>query len=461
LDALQRREQHFSEQYQKNKPLCFNARAYQKTHPRKAAQGHKDADATLVSPMLVGVADGVSQIEEFGIDASELPNELLDAVEELAVSQLLPDKVTRPQDSYNGPISMMRQAYESTESLGSTTILLAIMDNNSKIHGKIHPMIAILSIGDCEILILRRVDGRLEQVFHTEMQRIGGHAQSPLQLARVDDTVDPSFDESLAIEVIERGSAVHCVSAYEGDIVVLGSDGVFDNLFVEEILTICDEILPNSREGGKFTPTDRNLLGDVAQRIVQESHNKTQKGYCGYIDTPIGRGGKVDDTCCVVGEVVEWTDAHGKAWSHLRRQRQWRNLVSCGGNLECYEDDSDCEVNQRQRHEGTEHSQEGMKTRGIRNYPSNPNASFSTYFGADDSQFGGSFTDIAQKMNSNNDSFSSHDPDKAPAPRDQSGSFSTRRGLLGDAGAHGARSGRRRGEETEESEEEGNECVIL
>merc|ERR1719159_16199 len=168
----------------------------------------------------------------------------------------------------------MRQAYESTESLGSTTVLLAIMDNSSKIHGKLHPMIAVLSIGDCEILILRRLEGRLEQVFHTEMQRIGGHAQSPLQLARVDETVDPQFDESLAIEVIERGSAVHCVSAYEGDVVVLGSDGVFDNLYVEEIVQMCTEMLIDDPGQKTFVPLDRNRLGEVAKRIVQECHAK-------------------------------------------------------------------------------------------------------------------------------------------------------------------------------------------
>merc|ERR1719197_1877003 len=99
LDALVRREQHFSEQYSKNKPLCFNAKAYQKAHPKKTAQGKRDADATLVSPMLVAVADGVSQIEEFGIDASLLPNELLHAVEELAVVQLLPGQES---EDYNG-----------------------------------------------------------------------------------------------------------------------------------------------------------------------------------------------------------------------------------------------------------------------------------------------------------------------------------------------------------------------
>merc|ERR1719422_251223 len=263
LDEFQRRDQHFTEEYQKNKPLCFSARAFQKTHPGKMKNGHKDADATLASPMLLGVADGVSQLEEFGMDASELPNELLRTCEELGMSQLIPDRPLNPQDAYRGPVSLLKEAYEETESLGSTTVLLAILDNSTKIHGKLHPMVAVLTIGDCELLMLRRLQGRqsqLQAVFHTEKQRIDGNVQTPLQLARVDDRVDPEFDEELALEVIERGSAVHCVSAYEGDIIVLGSDGVFDNLFLDEAL-----VPPRP---GAFVPTQPALLSQIAKRIV-------------------------------------------------------------------------------------------------------------------------------------------------------------------------------------------------
>lgn len=373
LDALVKREQHFSEQYQKNKPLCFNSKAYQKTHPQKALKGQSDADATLCSPMLVGIADGVSQIEEFGIDASELPNELLNAVEELAVAQLLPGQET---DEYCGPITMVRDAYEATESLGSTTLLTAVMDNSTKIHGKLHPMIAVCSIGDCEIVILRRsAEGRLQVVFHTEMQRIDGNAQSPLQLARVDETVDPDFDESIAIEVIERGSAVHCVSAFEGDIVILGSDGVFDNLFLDEVLGICQEMIPPSLVGRRFQPIDRHLLGQIARRIVAESHNKTKCGPHGYAETPIGKGGKVDDTSCLVAEVVEWTSAHGEAWAKIRSDRAWNNMLTCGGTLGACERDTEYVVPDFEVFENT-----GSRPR---NFPSKPNAnSFSTYWGS-------------------------------------------------------------------------------
>lgn len=374
LDVLVRREQHFSEQYSKNKPLCFNAKAYQKTHPKKAAiakqLGRKDADATLVSPMLVGIADGVSQIEDFGIDASELPNQLLNAVEEQAIAQLLPGQET---EDYLGPISMMREAYLATDCQGSTTVLTATMDNSTRIHGKLHPMIAVCSIGDCEILVLRRnTEGRLAPAFHTEMQRVDGNAQCPLQLARVDETIDPNFDPDTMIEVIERGSAVHCVSAYEGDIVLLGTDGVFDNLFIDEVVQICDEMLYSPcGPGAKFMPLDRNLLGQVARRIVHECHAKTQPAMNGlYADCPIGRGGKVDDTSCVVGEVVEWTDAHGDAWATLRRREWFRNFFTCGGALPSGDDEM---VFDDKYEYGT-----GAR---VRNYPTKPNASFSTYWG--------------------------------------------------------------------------------
>jgi protein phosphatase PTC7 len=330
LEQLQKREQHLAENYQKNKPLTFNAGAYQKTHPMKAVGGHKDADATLISPMLLGVADGVSQIEDFGLDASELPNDLLKACEELAMPQLIPDFL---DSSYRGPIPLMREAYESTDCYGSTTICLAILDNSTKIHGKLHPMIAVLSIGDCELLVLRRLQCQelYETVFHTEMQRIDGNAQCPLQVCRLDDRIDPNFDERIAIEVIERGSAVHCVSIYEGDIVVMGSDGVFDNLFIDEIIAMVNEMLPPARAGAKFRPTDAALLKQVATRIVDECHAKTKPSFGGgYPDTPIGIGGKRDDTCCVVGEVIEFTDSHREVWSRIRRQQRWNSLFTCG-----------------------------------------------------------------------------------------------------------------------------------
>eukprot|EP00928_Gymnodinium_smaydae_P087472 TRINITY_DN71733_c0_g1_i1.p1 TRINITY_DN71733_c0_g1~~TRINITY_DN71733_c0_g1_i1.p1 ORF type:complete len:399 (-),score=78.67 TRINITY_DN71733_c0_g1_i1:94-1290(-) len=346
LENFQRRDQHLSEEYQKNKPLCFSSRAYQMTHPEKARKGHQDADATLASPMMLGVADGVSQVEEYGIDPSVLPHELLGYCEGLAASQLIPG-ATRDEDVYRGPVQLLRRAFESTESLGSTTCLLALLDNSTKIHGKLHPMVAVITVGDCELLLLRRFPGRVDPLqasFHTEMQRLDGHVQTPLQLARVDARIDPEFTDDLTVEVIERGSAVHCISAYEGDIVVMGSDGVFDNLFIDEVVSMCNSMLPPRR--GKFVPTNPELLAQLAQRLVEEAHSKATPNGAGRRETPIGKGGKVDDTACVVAEIVEWTEAHSQAWEKVARAKRpvksWKDTfaLNCGG-CDADDDDSD------------------------------------------------------------------------------------------------------------------------
>merc|ERR1719311_1316718 len=182
------------------------------------------------------------------------------------MNQLVPETIDETQEHYRGPVSLLKEAYESTDSLGSTTVLLGILDNSTRIHGKLHPMVAVLTIGDCELLMLRRLQGPespMQAVFHTEMQRIDGHMQTPLQLARVDDRVDPEFDEDIALEVIERGSAVHCVSTYEGDIVIMGSDGVFDNLFLDEIVDICNMYMPPPRPG-PYAPMQPSVLQQIA-----------------------------------------------------------------------------------------------------------------------------------------------------------------------------------------------------
>eukprot|EP00439_Symbiodinium_sp_Y106_P056287 s3399_g7.t2 len=210
LGEFQKREQHYTEEYSKNKPLPLSDSSNIAVFTIK----YQDADATLTSPMLLGVCDGVSQLEEqdvprmsqqtrlsaaflalqeFQMDPSLLPNELLRTCEELAMLQLMPDTNIAPQDQYRGPISLLKEAYQETTSYGSTTVLLAALDNSTRIHGKLHPMIAVLSIGDCELLMLRRTNGRqseLEAVFHTEMQRIDYNVQTPLQLARVDERID-------------------------------------------------------------------------------------------------------------------------------------------------------------------------------------------------------------------------------------------------------------------------------
>merc|ERR1712066_180078 len=65
---------------------------------------------------------------------------------------------------------------------------------------------------------------------------------------------------------------------------------------------------------------------------VQPCHAKTWGGPNGHMpETPIGKGGKMDDTSVVVAEVIEWTEAHSEVWAQVQRQRDWNKVVTCGG----------------------------------------------------------------------------------------------------------------------------------
>eukprot|EP00435_Cladocopium_sp_Y103_P047513 s2507_g14.t1 len=63
---------------------------------------------------------------EFGIDASKLPRELLDACEDQAMNLLVPDQTGKISGAYQGPIPLVREAFKNTRSLGSTTVCLAL-----------------------------------------------------------------------------------------------------------------------------------------------------------------------------------------------------------------------------------------------------------------------------------------------------------------------------------------------
>lgn len=339
LEHFQRRCLHYSEICVEKKPLCFSARAYQRTHPEKELQGCKDADATLASPMVLGVCDGVSQVENLGLDAARLPKELLKSCEELVSSQLLagdrgPRRPVR-QEEYSGPIALLKQAYSRTESLGSTSVLIAVLDNTSLIHGRPHPMIGVCTLGDCELILLRRSggrQGRLQVVFRTEAQRIGGHSQTPLQVARMRENIDPAFSEDGVLDAIDRGSGLHCSSTYEGDILVLGSDGVFDNLFLSEVVEICNQRLPPAPapSAGCFVPAKPATLSEIAMTIVEKAHSKSKFQRDQTLpNTPLGVGGKADDTSVVVAEVVEWTRA-GPEVERNWPLPKWSDLFACG-----------------------------------------------------------------------------------------------------------------------------------
>jgi len=296
--------------------LCFLPGVCKIQHPDKSKAGAIDADAVVLSSHFLGVCDGVSQVEQFGIRPDELPVELLKECVAAAEAQLEP---TGNPNAYAGLIELLVDAYRNTDAHGSTTVLLTALD-----HTFGSPVLHVLNLGDCELVLLRRIDEEWKVLFRTEPQRVDGHRQQPLQLARVDVSIDPDFvEEEHAIPLIRKGSATAVLPVEVDDVVIIGSDGVFDNLFLHEIVSLVD------LDYGQPSLDD---LARVAKNIVKEAHSRVG----GSKDTPMGRGqgGKADDTTLVVASIIPMHAEDAKAvWGNLPPFRHVRaqdaNCMSC------------------------------------------------------------------------------------------------------------------------------------
>jgi serine/threonine protein phosphatase PrpC len=265
-----------------------------------------DADAVALTSHMVGVCDGVSQVEQFGIRPDELPVELLEECSAAAEAQLSPVgnqlAYAAGFPKYGGLIELLVDAYKNTEAHGSTTVLLAALD-----HSKGQPLLHVLNLGDCECVVLTYANDQWNVKFRTTPQRVDGHRQQPYQLSRVDETIDPDFVEELhAIPFIRKGTSNSVVEVDIDDLVILGTDGVFDNLFLEEIVDLVTIDGPASQED----------CTAIAKAIVDEAHRRVG----GSMDTPMGpgAGGKADDTTLVVASVIPMHSDEARAvWGSM------------------------------------------------------------------------------------------------------------------------------------------------
>merc|ERR1719327_2231019 len=174
-----------------------------------------------------------------GIPPDELPREIL-----YRCREILETVGGHPQSLATSPNqhwlkSLIEEAYESTQCLGSTTVLITHLEEGH---------LSVANIGDCCLLLLRPVSphqSALNLVYKTEATRYD--ANKPVQVSRLD-----GVDEEHIRNVI-RGAAVDVMPVRHGDILVMGSDGLFDNLHDEDCIRIVEQHCTPSTKGSLFT----------------------------------------------------------------------------------------------------------------------------------------------------------------------------------------------------------------
>ena len=218
-------------------------------HPDKAARGGEDGLFVNDDLHVLAVADGVGSWAFMGVDPGIYARKLMRLTEQAIL--------TGEMD----PVNALRQAYDGNKERGTSTACVAMLNEN-QLHS--------VNLGDSGYIIIR--DG---QVFYSRKVTIHSF-NFPLQLGEGSSDVP----EDGAREKHELLS---------GDIIVMGTDGLWDNLFEDHVAELT-----------AVEPDVEKLAGLIAEKACFAGGDAESK-------TPwsgSALGGKPDDITVIASRIV-------------------------------------------------------------------------------------------------------------------------------------------------------------
>ncbi|GAB4817901.1 hypothetical protein N2152v2_004947 [Parachlorella kessleri] len=249
-------------------------------HPDKAETGGEDAFfVSREGCGAMGVADGVGGWAAEGIDPALYPRELLAACQDGL------------EHHAEDPFQLLQHAHQHAHAPGSCTVCLAAMQGDGALK--------VVSLGDCGVAVMRPGEG---VVFRGEVQE--HEFNMPYQMA------SPRF---LPMSNQPEEAQQYEVAVQPGDVVLLGSDGLFDNLWEHEMEELVQWQLQDldRSTASSLDHAAHALAAELAQRAHQhaqdptyrspfavERHERVVHPFVRSITKPLG--GKLDDITCVV-----------------------------------------------------------------------------------------------------------------------------------------------------------------
>ncbi|XP_058198779.1 probable protein phosphatase 2C 1 isoform X2 [Rhododendron vialii] len=179
------------------------------------------------------------------------------------------------------PQILMRKAHAVTSSRGSATVIVAMLERNGTLK--------IANVGDCGLRVIRK--GQI--IFSTFPQE--HYFDCPYQLSS--EVVGQTYIDA----------TMSSVQLTEGDIIVMGSDGLFDNIFNSEIISTVSKYSEVAEAAKALASLAHNHSTDSSFDSPYSLEART-RGY----DVPWWKkiagikltGGKLDDITVIVGQVV-------------------------------------------------------------------------------------------------------------------------------------------------------------
>jgi len=282
-------------------------------HPDKLEKGGEDA--VVLSPLFLGLADGVGGWADSGVNSGDYSRGLMKnaGIKAKEIINTITAPTNNNNNSYKNSSNIVEDildyAQHKTETLGSST---AIMVALSPIHGK--PHFHVGNVGDSFALILRpHPDSRAYlPVLKTSEQ--SHFFNCPFQLSQIPS---PSSSSSRGPSICDRANAGQYLlsEAMAGDLIILGSDGLLDNLFLTNIVGICQNALTSAglhkeQDFQNATQIEEtlSLIASRLARSAQQASKRTDVVSPFALEAKLNGyeylGGKPDDISVVAGFVV-------------------------------------------------------------------------------------------------------------------------------------------------------------
>lgn len=244
--------------------LKLNSGSFYLPHPAKAKTGGEDAHFICDPAQAIGVADGVGGWADLGIDAGEYARELM--------SNCMSAIQEEPKDSLD-LMRVLEKAYMRTKARGSSTAcIIALTDEG----------LYAVNLGDSGFILVRHGS----TIFKSPVQQHGFNFPYQLEGSSAGDS--PSLAQ------------VFKVTVAPGDVVIAGTDGLFDNLYDTDIT----EVVVHAVETGLGPQMTAQKIAALAQ---QRAMDPTKPSPFSDAAKEAGfeyHGGKLDDITVVVSYVT-------------------------------------------------------------------------------------------------------------------------------------------------------------
>ena len=230
----------------------------------------EDAHFICAEENTIGVADGVGGCRKHGIDSGVYARKLMNNAVTAVHNQ---HRISG--DSNVDPRKVLNEAYANTKDVDglSTACIVALNNRDGKLHA--------VNVGDSGFMLFRNN----KFMYKSPIQQHGFNC--PFNLGRNAENGPQSAEEIKPVEVIP------------GDIIVLGTDGLLDNVWPEEIEQVLEE----------NTVVEPELLAwiiaeQLALRNSEDVNRFSPYSIASYKAGKERIGGKVDDITVIVGHII-------------------------------------------------------------------------------------------------------------------------------------------------------------